>query len=126
MNITLKNLHEATEYDVIKQVGTHLLRQNARSDDGHMNCMYRGQGGLMCAAGCLIAEDEYEASFEGNLWRSLVENEQVPDAHRFLITRLQRIHDDYPPEDWDFRLKKLCDQYAVDSSWIDEVLNERD
>ena len=125
MNITLKNLHEATEYDVIKQVGTHLLRQNKHSDDGGVNCMYRGQGGLMCAAGCLIADDEYKASFEGNLWRSLVENEQVPDAHRLLVERLQRIHDDYPPEYWDFKLRKLCDRYGVDSSWIDEVLNER-
>lgn len=126
MNITLKNLHESTEYDVIKQVGTHLLRQNKRSDDGHMNCMYRGQGGLKCAVGCLIADDEYKASFEGVLWSCLVEDEQVPDAHHFLVARLQHIHDEYRPDDWDFRLKKLCDQYAVDSSWIDEVLNERD
>ena len=125
MNITLKNLHEATEYDVVKQVGTHLLRQNKRSENVDGVCMYRGQDGLKCAAGCLIADDEYQGRFEEESWGTLVCEMLVPESHRLIIQELQEIHDGESPRDWAFFLRRLCDARGLDSGWIREVLNER-
>lgn len=57
MKITLKNLHEATEQQVFDQVAGHLLTQKEVLPSPA--CFYRGPNGLKCAAGCLIANDEY-------------------------------------------------------------------
>jgi hypothetical protein len=92
MVITLATLKDATEQEVFNQVGAHLLKQNARAiNDG--TCQYRTSGGLKCAAGCLIGDDEYIEGFEDKMWLDLCRDGMVSDKHQELISRLQTIHD---------------------------------
>lgn len=108
--ICLANLHEATKQEVFDQVAKHLLTQKKRSTsiDDDDQCLYRGDGGLMCAAGCLIADSEYSSSWEGTPWTMLVRIGCVPLAHGRLIRRLQDIHDLNPIDNWYTSLKMLA------------------
>jgi len=107
--ICLANLHEATEQEVFDQVAKHLLTQKKRStDSANENCQYRGDGGLMCAAGCLITDSEYNRNMEGASWDTLVEGGHVPRAHIQLIQTLQEIHDHTPVNNWYTSLKMLA------------------
>jgi hypothetical protein len=90
--ITLKNLNEASEQEVFDQVAVHLLKQGKVSQNSE-GCAYRSSSGLKCAAGCLIADDEYKEWFEQRGWRDLVKDEFVPEAHGMLIQDLQGVHD---------------------------------
>lgn len=93
--ITLKTLAQATEQEVFDQVVQHLREQGVQSKNEN-GCVYRGEGGLMCAAGCLIADDEYTSymdNAEDSTWTQLVIDHVVPDKHETLIRRLQEIHD---------------------------------
>lgn len=108
--ITLKTLAQATEQEVFDQVVQHLREQGvqSRSENG---CAYRGEGGLMCAAGCLIADDEYVASTMDGVadttWTQLVSDYIVPDEHATLILRLQVVHDGNV-DAWEYGLEKAA------------------
>lgn len=109
--ITLKTLSQATAQEVFDQVAKHLLTQNAKSvtfneDYGKDFCMYRGDNGLKCAAGCLIGDDEYRNDMEDYLYSSLRES---PEEHQELITRLQCIHDQREVKEWKSELKSLAE-----------------
>lgn len=107
--ITLKTLNKSTEQDVFDQVAKHLLTQKTQSKIGS-RCSYRGVLGLKCAAGCLIADNEYRPEFEGTTWGTLTyEYASVfPKKHRELIQQLQNIHDSHWPTDWESSLRKLA------------------
>lgn len=109
--ITLATLPQATAQQVFDQVATHMLTQGqqSRGDDG---CRYR-DGPLKCAAGCLIADDEYAVDFEDTGWRTLVERTLVPSAHEHLIAKLQCVHDFADPEDWLERLACLAQEHRL-------------
>jgi hypothetical protein len=104
MTITLATLEQATKQEVFDQVAKHLLTQNARSTKMQC-CSYRGVGGLKCAAGCLIADSEYDHDMEGSDWLTLVKDNIVPKNHVQLISRLQDIHDIFPVESWESTLQ---------------------
>ena len=95
--ITLKTLEQASAQEVFDQVVNHLLQQGKKSQNetsgGDVLCAYRGFNGLKCAAGCLIADDEYKEWFEQRGWRDLVRDEFVPETHGMLIQELQGVHD---------------------------------
>jgi hypothetical protein len=103
--ITLATLGGATEQEVFDQVAKHLLAQKKRSGvkdaDWVVTCMYRNDEGLKCAAGCLIADDEYYKDIEGSSWDVLVDEDVVPTENCLeLIVALQNIHDCEPVEEW--------------------------
>lgn len=106
--ITLKTLSQATEQEVFDQVSEHLLKQRHASTCEKGKCAYRGVVGLKCAAGCLIADDEYSKAFEHQRWNTLVYERKVPSAHKELIMHLQRIHDEDNPAYWGEGLKILA------------------
>lgn len=112
MQITLKNLHEATAQQVFDQVATHLLTQMARSTTG-LGCAYRGPNNLKCAAGCLIADDEYNSSLEHKLWICLVNEKLVTEHHQYLISELQRIHDSKPIYCWNSSLASIAKDFNL-------------
>lgn len=103
--ITLKTLPQATTQEVFDQVAVHLLTQGQKSMD-HSCCVYRGPGGLKCAAGCLISDEEYEKfkvdgeQIENATWNALTSRELVPRNHKSLIRDLQKLHDGVEPEEW--------------------------
>jgi len=105
--ITLKTLPQATAQEVFDQVSRHLLKQGAKSKDARGECMYK-QGKKKCAAGCLIGDDEYEKSMEGNPWSILSSRKKVPRRHRYLIMKLQKIHDVERAKTWELELKRLA------------------
>lgn len=47
----------------------------------------------MCAAGVLIADDEYDCRYENSDWDSLVYDQGFTEEHRVLIQDLQNVHD---------------------------------
>lgn len=101
------------------KVATHLLAQNEKSI-AYGTCLYRTDNGLMCAAGCLISDDDYDPSMEDNLIDHVFRN--WPDVQRgicmdyeisvekaqTLIGELQEIHDDQKVADWKKALNAIA------------------
>lgn len=116
--ITLATLEQATEQEVFDHVARHLLKQGRRSGD-ERDCLYR-HGDLKCAAGCLIADGEYDKDFENTSWTRLVEREQVPEAHQSLIQALQNIHDVRDTEEWPDYLREVADGRGLSPAAIEE------
>jgi hypothetical protein len=116
MKITLKTLSEATAQQVFDQVAKHLLTQKRQSVLG-IRCKYRGDKGMMCAAGALISDEEYTEKMEEKSWESLVDDGIVPTRHLAdLITELQDIHDQYDTEFWETKLSDLALRYKLNLS----------
>lgn len=117
--ITLKTLPSATAQQVFDQIAVHLLTQKSKSFNVDLDaCAYKVDG-LMCAAGCLIADHEYKEEFEQVGWEGLVEHYDVPGCHARLIASLQAAHDCCEPYEWPERLKWIASQYQLN----DVVLN---
>lgn len=74
---------------------------------------YRSPDGLKCAAGCLIADDEYDPRMEGSNWKEMYERGSVPNDHLLLIARLQAIHDRCPVKIWRERLEHVANEYNL-------------
>lgn len=119
--ITLKTLPNATKQEVFDQVSSHMLKQMKQSVKHSGNCAYRGHDGLKCAAGCLIADDEYMVKFDngiiGTSWTELVKAGLVPVSHKDLIVTLQDIHDCYEPVCWEERLRNLAEGEGLEFNY---------
>lgn len=121
--ITLATLEKATAQEVFDQVVNHLREQKVPSEDdsGDM-CMYRKEKDgvvLKCAAGCLIADNEYDPLMEGSCWES--EKFFVPVEHQELIRSLQKVHDNYSPEDWEYQLYRVTVNYYLRPSVLERL-----
>ncbi len=117
--ITLKTLGKSSAQEVFDQVAVHLLTQNKKSMGGDKNfCMYHSKSGLKCAAGCLIADDEYEHTFECNNWYTLANDGIFNKKHKRLIGDLQSIHDYYDIGNWKSALTELADDYNLNTNNI--------
>lgn len=112
--ITLKTLHTATAQEVFDQAVNHLRVQGKRSALDPLvlseSCLYRSEDGLKCAAGCFIADDEYEPEMEGKSWI----HEMFPEAHRDLIQSLQTIHDHNHINKWEMKFEELAKEYNLE------------
>ena len=111
--ITLATLKDVTAKEVFEQVKNHLLTQKARSTVKEV-CVYRGENGLKCAAGCLMSDNEYKKNFENKRWQYLVEYNMVPNAHVQLIDSLQSLHDHYPVSIWEKELEQLRIDFNIE------------
>ena len=114
---------------IYDQVATHLLKQKATSmgtDPEYPEkeiCAYRGDGGKMCAVGCLIKDEFYDV----NLENSSINNKDVVDAVKrsldsdlsnisiILLGRLQRLHDGVNPMEWKRALKEVAEEFELKS-----------
>ena len=114
MTITLATLPEATAQEVYSQVRKHLLTQKMKSIEEGKGCVYRGPDGLMCAAGCLISDEEYREDMERQPWSFLVSRGLAPKEHKELIGKLQRIHDVAVEADWEHCLNKLAADFNLE------------
>ena len=114
--ITLKTLPQATAQEVFDQITQHLLTQATPAQNKDGSCRYKleqPERVLRCAAGCLIADDEYREKFEGESWDSLVLRGLVPSPHKDLITSLQKMHDTCLVSEWPERLRQLAADYDL-------------
>jgi hypothetical protein len=130
-----------TQQEVFNKVARHLILQNKQSTGiykdidggGKFGCMYRGDNGLMCAAGCVIPDELYSPDIENTCfsalcysdarYQELFNNESVR-----LVTDLQIIHDGKfcTSDEWPARLEELALEYKLDGRVIEETLKERE
>lgn len=126
--ITLKTLCQATEQEVFDQVAKHLLQQNQASKR-RGDCSYRAYLDndvvLKCAAGCLIADDEYlpvmDTASSGTSWDSLIQDDLVPSCHAELIMALQNLHDTVEPHRWSRALESLASKWSLHLNTLSEI-----
>lgn len=129
--VTLATLPDATEQEVFDQVARHLLTQQKVSySPSHDMCAYRSPFGA-CAAGCLIADDEYTPEMEGKAWDQLVMGCNVPHKHTELISTLQAVHDeshdlmDQAPNnvvsEWRHRLEEVAEEFQLSTDVLEEI-----
>ena len=114
--ITLETLPQATAQEVFDHVTQHLLKQGKKAISAIGACQYRvetAEGVLKCAAGCLIADDEYNRMFEYLTWKNLVKDGKVPSDHCQLVCDLQKIHDREFPEDWPINFKVVAARHGL-------------
>jgi hypothetical protein len=89
--------------------------QNPKCVDGAGDCLYRGAGGMRCAAGVLIADEDYKAEFEGMQVQMIIW--QVPSLQPYSgldteLLVLQEMHDN-APEDHKMFLTDMTDHLTT-------------
>tara|TARA_R110000782_G_scaffold61049_2_gene125907 strand:- start:7167 stop:7505 length:339 start_codon:yes stop_codon:yes gene_type:complete len=108
---------------IFNKVEKHLLKQNAKSETSGGACRYRSDYGLCCAVGCLMTDDMYDYSLEGED----VSSDQVMDAispilgvqaskicnKLDLLGDLQKIHDNFDAVDWEELLARVKRDYHI-------------
>lgn len=104
--ITLATLGQVSAQEVFDHVVEHLRKQGQKSTRqpllGSYTCCYRAPNSeAKCAAGCLIADGEYNPLFEGKYWPELVDRKLVPTVHKDLIESLQNVHDLDTVDSWE-------------------------
>jgi len=79
----------------------------------------------MCAAGCLIPDENYDKSIENKTWENLVSEGFAPSNHQELIRSLQIVHDVYGVERWPVKLKEIAKKYNLDPSYVDKYRKDK-
>lgn len=129
-----------TLQEVFDKVVSHLRTQGKKSMNEDSECLYRGPGGLKCAAGCLIEDEEYRKDFEGSIIGSLcldkrqflssfieriiggddnldnISSHELYCLNLSLVQALQYIHDRSPVEDWEECFSSLAKGYNLSYS----------
>ena len=108
---------------IFYKVQKHLLKQNEKSESEYVGCQYRSDTGLSCAVGCLMTDDIYDSSFEGNnVHDRLVRKALTPIVgvnyelrllKLDLLERLQEVHDNEPVEHWERGLAKIKHEFDI-------------
>jgi hypothetical protein len=121
-----------TKQELFDYITTFLFKQGEPSVDGDGNCAYRGNGGLMCAFGCVIPDSIYHWRMENVLSQDVIRDGRAYHArhvdyfnalktHENVIQSLQDAHDGAPhkgnleqgPKNQDYRNR-------VRAYWIKE------
>lgn len=84
-----------TKQETFDRVLAHMKKQGGPSLlPMSTTCAYRGVGGRMCAAGCLIPDDRYERRFETRRTDELVREKESWFGHdKYFVGVLQHAHD---------------------------------
>ena len=99
-----------TEQEIFNTVCDHLMKQGRKSK-GSWQYAYRGEGGAMCAVGCLISDDEYDEGMEGDVVEQIYGRGDLPprlEPHVNFLAELQVIHDHEAVREWPTHLRKLA------------------
>ena len=107
---------EQTTFD---RVVSHLRRQHARAMGAFGLCLYRAANGRRCAAGCLIPDDKYSPSLEGQSLELESSTELRAILHEEghdvgLVRQLQMIHDTVLIHHWEKEFEKLAGKFKLD------------
>jgi hypothetical protein len=127
--------------EIFQTARDHLLAQDARAiendEDGEeLGCRYLAPDGKKCAVGCLIKPEAYNPFIEGlavsgvydyqndakalALRSALLASGIDTDAEgvRWLLGRLQYVHDDCEPSEWRHALRLVeCGIEAKEYTW---------
>lgn len=110
--VTLKTLAAASAQEVYDQIVNHLRKQGEKSFEDEI-CQYRTSTGLKCAAGCLIADDEYSFEFEGCIWTDLINQMNIEGNHHALISELQLVHDSISVGNWEENFVRIAHEFNL-------------
>jgi hypothetical protein len=102
-----------TKREIFDKVKAHLLAQMEKSQmSPGGSCAYRGPRGMKCAAGILIDDEHFDATY--NTYNvdypnvvAMLRASGVGEEHQDLIRSLQIIHDGWKPEAWAGELDSL-------------------
>lgn len=102
--ISIHNLHEFTDNQIIDFVAARLAEQGRKSQQEgcvHGGCLYRGPNNTKCAFGWLIPDSEFNSDMEQIGAGSVIET-YFPAAENYidLISALQNVHDGIPVDKW--------------------------
>jgi hypothetical protein len=112
------------EQELFNRVKTHLLNQGTKAvtevvSDGINMCQYHAESGLKCAVGCLIDDNAYDFSMEGeDINDDLVYNAlrksgiDMGGKTLSILRALQHIHDSYEPSEWSESIDRVEMQLA--------------
>lgn len=118
-------MNELTAQELFDKVATHLLTQNKKAKSAAGHCVYRAPDGRKCAVGCLIPDEEYRPSIEGNGAGFLIRSGLVPSleallSHLGLVEQLQFVHDRSYVQDWRAELHGVARERHLSTSVLDE------
>jgi hypothetical protein len=126
-----KEIEIMNQQEIFDKVASHLITQGVkatyRRSGGYPSCAYRGDNGTMCAAGCLIPDEEYNPEFEGIPWMGVRHDipslASLTDKDHALIISLQGVHDDdsswYSIDILNKRLNQVASKYGLST----DILN---
>lgn len=103
--------------EIFNRVSKHLLTQMRQARDPITGaCLYKTDDNLRCAIGCLIP-DNHPGLYARMEVRALIDT--YPDLRELFnvdlefLSKLQDIHDGYPPEMWSEMLKEFVMEYGL-------------
>lgn len=120
--------------EIFDTVARHIFKQGVPggepNPEGLFFCQYRGVGGTSCAVGCLIPDEVYVPSMEGNDAEGLIDNhlDVLPSwmsEHVGMLASLQNVHDFLPA--WrttsrmSGRLYEVAREYKLDVTVLDSL-----
>lgn len=119
-----------TKQETFDLVAWHLINQGKRSsqvnpENGKESCLYHGDDGLQCAAGCLIPPGKYHPEMESRCvsdayMRQFIHEYDGWFGHDMsLVSDLQDIHDDCNPDDWESMLRELAEDLGLNTNILD-------
>lgn len=117
MNLITHLTPQTTSQELFDYVTSFLLKQGEQSRGPGGACAYRGRDGLMCAVGCVVPDEFYSPSMEGEgidtvlaeywhspgkqrpFWRALAKHS---DSLRMsdVVTLLKMVKKDAEPNNW--------------------------
>ena len=110
--------------EVFDKAAYHLLTQKQRSVNQYNKCMYRGDGGKMCAVGVLIPDELYDDSMEHCTVESILDGHydlEFLKPHVTILDELQVVHDHKDPRMWLSCLNTLAVKYKLKTSVLEQV-----
>ena len=125
--------------EIFETVRTHLLSQQAVSEDNFGSCRLRGRNGCRCAIGVLISDEHYDGGLEGLGISYYKAGEDGPLLHALalsgvdvsrsevaaLLQDLEDLHDAGHVAGWPVQLAEVARRHldrATDSAATSEFL----
>jgi len=114
----------AREQPIFDKVADHMLTQGMKSVDVHGKCVYRSDTGRSCAIGCLIPDELYDKSFEGQAvmherLQKVIKKAGFKRINSLLVS-LQGVHDDFDASRWAKVLHTCADEFQLSHDVIDK------
>lgn len=120
METAVKSLNQVMFTKMVQ----HLRQQNSKSiqqTEFGNDCMYRGEGGKMCAVGCLISDGNYSWDLEGTQVTSMYVMDAIENSgfnndlyDIDLLKSMQNIHDKRPTCEWEDGFDAVALEYNLE------------
>jgi len=102
-----------TNQEAFDKMVAHLRKQGQKAHENG-SCRYRTKGGLMCAVGCLLTDDEYRSGMEGKGVEAMMAAYDIRfGVNENLLAEMQDTHDAWDPLDWEARFVNTAVTYGL-------------